>query len=143
MNPQETAGAAPHISVCICTLKRPALLRRLLEALVKQDTGGVFSFSIVVVDNDEAESARAIVEECRALSQVRITYCTEPRRNIALARNKAIQNAKGDFIAFIDDDEFPGNGWLGHLFATCRKYRASGVLGPVKPFFPQPPPEWL
>ena len=34
------------------------------------------------------------------------------KQNIALARNKAIENAKGDFIAFIDDDEFPLDQWL-------------------------------
>ena len=40
-------------------------------------------------------------------SGCRVKYCVEPRQNIALARNKALQNAEGDLIAFIDDDEFP------------------------------------
>jgi succinoglycan biosynthesis protein ExoM len=138
----ETANL-PHISVCVCTFKRPLLLRRLLKELCDQDTGGLFTFSIVVVDNDHAESAKSIVENSMATSLIRAAYCVEPRQNIALARNKAIENASGDFIAFIDDDEFPVKDWLRNLFETCRRYGTSGVLGPVRPHFAQTPPAWM
>lgn len=46
-----TPGTA-HISVCICTFKRPSLLLRLLKELAGQETQGLFTYSIVVVDND-------------------------------------------------------------------------------------------
>jgi hypothetical protein len=54
-----------------------------------------------------------------------------------------IANAEGDFIAFIDDDEFAVSGWLLHLFTTCRERKVAGVLGPVRPHFDRPPPEWI
>jgi len=129
--------------VCICTYKRPLLLRRLLEGLGGQDTSGLFTFSIVVVDNDRSESAKRIVEDFIAASPIRVIYCVEPRQNIALARNKAIKNAKGDFVAFIDDDEFPTGEWLRNLFTACCAYDAAGVLGPVRPYFTHPPPRWM
>src|SRR6202795_4584901 len=74
-----------HITVCVCTYKRPLLLRRLLDHLIEQDNSGRFTFSIVVVDNDELGSARDLVAEFapRALS---IHYFVEPRQNIALGR---------------------------------------------------------
>src|SRR5664280_1724691 len=50
-----------HISVCICTYKRPWLLKRLLGEIGKQETGGLFSYSIVVADNDALRSAEATV----------------------------------------------------------------------------------
>ena len=96
-----------HISVCVCTYKRPQFLRRLLNELGDQDTHDRFTFSIVVADNDHLQSAKAVVLGFAAASTIPITYCVEHRQNIALARNKAIENATGDFIAFIDDDEFP------------------------------------
>ena len=65
------------------------------------------------------------------------------RQNIALARNKAIENAKGDFVAFIDDDEFPTAEWLWNLFTACSTYDVAGVLGPVKPYFEHEPPQWV
>src|SRR4051812_5167014 len=112
-----------RIAVCICTFKRLEFLRRLLRALDQQETAGRFTLTVVVADNDAAQSARGVVEEFSNRS-FKLIYCAEPRQNIALARNKALQNAEGDFIAFIDDDEFPADDWLQELLATCEKYRA-------------------
>ena len=132
-----------HIAVCICTYKRPRYLKRLLGELAGQDTSGLFTYSIVVADNDHLQSAQAVVAHFTAASPMSITYCVEPRQNIALTRNKAIENATGDFIAFIDDDEFPAKRWLLTLFEACYKYGTDGVLGPVKCHFDERPPNWV
>jgi succinoglycan biosynthesis protein ExoM len=132
-----------HINVCVCTYKRPHLLQRLLKDLRCQDTNDHFTYSIIVADNDHLESARPVVLEFEAASTIPIQYCVEPRQNIALARNRAIEGASGDFVAFIDDDEFPTSRWLLTLFEACLKYDADGVLGPVKPHFDEQPPQWV
>lgn len=133
----------PHISVCICTFKRAAMLRDLLERMTEQLTDELFTYSIVVADNDSAQSAKVVVEAFGAASSLPVKYCFEPEQNIALARNKAIENAAGDYIAFIDDDEFPVGDWLLNLFNALNKYRADGVLGPVRPYFESEPPDWV
>src|SRR6266540_2958417 len=107
-----------HISVCICTFKRPELLKRLLEKLAAQRTDGLFSYSVVVVDNDRCQSAQQVVQAFRKGSDLDVHYHTEPEQNIALARNRAVENATGDFVAFIDDDEFPETDWLLTLFSA-------------------------
>lgn len=132
-----------RITVCICTYKRAEPLRRLLAELGRQDTAGRFSYSIVVADNDRAESARAIVTQFQATSPLAVTYCVEPEQSIALVRNKALEHATGDFVAFIDDDEFPAEGWLLGMLDACASFEADGVLGPVRPFFDDAPPAWL
>lgn len=132
-----------HISVCICTYKRPELLKRLLDKLSVQDTGGLFSYSIVVADNDSAQSAKNTVEQFAAASSVLAKYCVETEKNIALARNKTLHNSTGEFIAFIDDDEFPEKDWLYNLFTTFKRFETAGVLGPVKPYFDHEPPRWV
>lgn len=141
--PDEMTNETNHISVCICTYKRPRFLKRLLGELADQETGGLFTYSVVVADNDQLQSAKAVVLGFADTSSIPIMYCVEPRQSIALARNKAIQNATGDFIAFIDDDEFPSRYWLLTLFNTCNKYDVNGVLGPVKPHFDEEPPKWV
>ncbi|MGO9305289.1 MAG: glycosyltransferase family 2 protein [Candidatus Korobacteraceae bacterium] len=132
-----------HISVCICTYKRPQLIVHTLERLQDQETDGRFSYSIVVADNDASQSARPAVSEFAAKASIPIRYCVEPQQNIALARNKALENAKGEFIAFIDDDEFPTKRWLANLLEACGKYEVDGVLGPVLPDFESSPPQWI
>lgn len=132
-----------HISVCICTFKRTPLLKRLLHALLEQESDGLFSFSIVVADNDQARSAEALVAEFAADTTIAVTYCVQPQQNISLTRNMAIENATGNYIAFIDDDEFPIKRWLVTLFRALNEYKVDGVLGPVKRYFDQAPPEWV
>ena len=133
----------PHISVCICTYQRPEMLQRLLRALEPQLTGGLFTFSVVVADNDRAGSARVGVESFSRSSSLGVTYCSQPERNIALTRNAAIAHATGDLIAFIDDDEFPVPEWLLRLYETLASGQAAAVLGPVRPHFETPPPAWV
>lgn len=141
-NQPEGEGGA-HISVCVCTYQRPLLLRRLLTELSRQETGGLFTYSIVVADNDKARSAEATVAESRKVCGMSISYCVEPKRNIAMARNKVVSNAEGDYLAFIDDDEFPAPMWLFKLFKQCNDYKVDGVLGPVVRHFEEDPPAWF
>ncbi len=132
-----------HVTVCICTYRRPEPLRRLLHALGQQEVGVGFTFAIVIADNDRAASGRRVVEEVLASSPIPIEYHVEPRRSISLARNCAIKHARGDFIAWIDDDEVPAPCWLHSLIETADRYGVAGVLGPVIPQFDSPPPRWL
>jgi glycosyltransferase involved in cell wall biosynthesis len=103
----------------------------------------MFTYSITVVDNDTEQSARSIVESCRVTSRIPIDYHIEPEQNIALARNKAVQNSNGAFLAFIDDDEVPVSTWLISLYAAHKMYGADGVLGPVRPQFDAQPQPWI
>jgi succinoglycan biosynthesis protein ExoM len=133
----------PHITVCVCTFQRPELLQCLLRELERQQTDGRFTFSIVVADNDSQRSARPVADEFAARSHIELIYCHEPRQNVSLARNRAIEHARGDYIAFIDDDEFPVTDWLREMLHTCIACEASGVLGPVRPYYSEPPPLWI
>ena len=136
-------GVLPHITVCICTYKRVHLLERLLTELDSQETSGLFSFSIVVADNDPEESAKPVVTAFASASRIQAVYCVQPQRNIALTRNAAVEQANGDFIAFIDDDEYPAHEWLVNLFRTGTKFQVAGVLGPVRAYFDADAPTWV
>ena len=134
----------PHITICVCTFRRPDLLQRLFTALARlEDGGGRLTFSCVVVDNDPAGSARLIVEAFRASTALEVVYAVEPERGFAAVRNRTLDLARGDGIAFIDDDEAPEPTWLVRLLDTLQATGADGVLGPVRPFFPTPPPDWV
>lgn len=132
-----------HITVCICTYKRVDTLCRLLDRLNDQQTEGLFTYSMVVADNDHMRSAQPAVAAFSSTTHRTVTYCVEPHQNIALARNKAIENTTGDFVAFIDDDELPTERWLLTLFQACQKHQVDGVLGPVKPYFDIEVPTWV
>jgi len=52
-------------------------------------------------------------------------------------------NATGEYVALIDDDEWPGAQWLLNSYEAARRYQADGVLGPVRPCFEDDPPQWV
>jgi glycosyltransferase involved in cell wall biosynthesis len=114
-----------------------------LSGIERQETKGLFEYSVVVVDNDKKESSRILVESFIKEFSFSIGYNVEPEQNIAKARNKAIGNAEGDFVALIDDDEFPPSQWLLQMFKAIGQYRSDGVLGPVIPYFEKKPSRWV
>jgi glycosyltransferase involved in cell wall biosynthesis len=133
----------PEVSVCVITYKRCQMLTTLLGELARQETGGLFRISVVIVDNDPEESARETVTAAVRDSVMPITYDVEDKRNLSLARNRSVRNAGGEYVAFIDDDEVPPPRWLVTMFQTLLKYEVDGVLGPVYPKFEVEPPKWL
>lgn len=131
-----------HISVCVCTFRRPELLRRLLDGVMAQSAEG-FTFDVVIVDNDRERSAESVVRKIAATVSIAIAYDCEPEQNISLARNRAIRNASGNLVALIDDDECPRKTWLQDMHRVLRSGNAVGVLGPVEPEVPAEAPAWL
>jgi len=132
-----------HITVCLCTYQRPALLKQLLEGIARQETDRLFSFSISIVDNDPGQSARPVVEDFLRGHRIEILYAHESDRNLASLRNLSVKSARGEYVAFIDDDECPEDRWLALHLAAVRLYEASGSLGPILPNFAALPPGWI
>lgn len=132
------------ISLCICTFRRPELLAQLLRALSEQEVPEGLRIEIVVVDNDPQRSASQVLEQAaRELAPLPLVVQHEATPNIALARNAAIRAARGTWIAFIDDDEYPDPGWLNALERAARQYSADAVFGPVKPHYPAGTAAWI
>lgn len=131
------------VSVCICTYKRPDYLRRLLDELSRQLVPDGLEYSIVVIDNDKDQSALPVIREFQDRSEFSLAHGLVETPNIALARNAAVRLAVGDFVAFIDDDEFPSANWLRELYVSLVNFQADAALGPVIPVFESPPPSWL
>lgn len=132
-----------HISICICTYHRNPMLENLLRKLAFQETDGLFDYSMVVVDNDAAGPARETVLRLKEELGLDITFGVEPVQTIAAARNHTLKLAKGNYIAFIDDDEFAPSHWLVTMYRAIQTFDVDGALGPVHPFFETRPPEWL
>ena len=133
----------PHVTVCICTFRRPELLDALLTALSKQKTERRLTFSVRVVDNDPGQSARSVVAKWAASGCFPVEACSELRQNIARARNRAVADINCDYVAMIDDDEVPCDDWLLRLVGLIESSGADGVLGPVYPAYPPDCPPWL
>jgi succinoglycan biosynthesis protein ExoM len=130
------------VSICIATYRRPEGLSRLLDSLelLKIPTG--VQIEVIVVDNDSAGSAASIAQS-RSRSLEPIRYIVDPRQNIALARNRALSEASGEWILFIDDDEVADENWISEHLKLVEREACDGVFGPVLPRLEEVVTPWL
>ncbi|HTT97996.1 MAG TPA: glycosyltransferase [Rhizomicrobium sp.] len=122
----------PEVVVAIPTFRRPQSLMRLLAALAKLETHA--DVTIIVADND-AEKHEGF-DVCEALCDYRwpLDHFIAPARGIANVRNALVERALThdcEFIAMLDDDEWPEPGWLDAFLRTHTATRADALHGCV------------
>jgi succinoglycan biosynthesis protein ExoM len=118
------------VSICIATYRRPEGLSRLLDSLDRLKIPVGIQVEVIVVDNDREESAASVVQS-RSGSLGPIFYCVEPRQNIALARNRALSEASGEWVLFIDDDEVADENWISEYLKLVEREPCDGAFDPV------------
>lgn len=133
---------AAEVDVCVCTFERPGIVDT-LAALSRQTGLGRSRFRVVVVDNSHDGSARERVGTAAKRLGLDLTCIHAPAGNISIARNACLDAARGEWIAFVDDDERPVCNWLAQLLAEARRGDWSAVLGPVVALYPDSAPQWL
>lgn len=110
-----------YISIVIPTHNRKDLLRRCLEAASNQDYP---DYEVIVVDDGSTDGTTEMVQ--REFPQVRYIL-QQPNRGPAAARNRGIEAAKGEIVAFTDDDCLVPVNFLSRLADGYRRY--PGVAG--------------
>jgi succinoglycan biosynthesis protein ExoM len=99
-----TFFSAVSVDVCIATYKRLDLIRQLLESLAVQTIIDSLKLRIIIIDNDPEKSAKTTVDTFFSDKDIAYIYDVQPEKNISLTRNKALDYATADYLAFIDDD---------------------------------------
>ena len=124
----------PAASIIIPTFCRPARAVDAARSALAQSVSA--AFEVVLVDNDPDASALALLRE---LDDPRVVVVHEPRAGVANARNAGLRAAKGEFIAFLDDDETAHPDWLAELMRVQAAHKADVVFGPVRTRLASPP----
>jgi succinoglycan biosynthesis protein ExoM len=135
-----------RIAICIATCRRPRLLGVLLDSLATLTRPPSAELLVVVVDNDDGASAAPVLAIPRDALPGRLLAAHEPRRNIAIARNRcvALALAEGaDWLAFVDDDEQVTPGWLVELLRVQAESGADIVGGTVRNSYAAGVPQWI
>jgi GT2 family glycosyltransferase len=106
-------SSSVEIAVVIPTYRRPDLLRRCLEALLRQSLDAAL-FEVLVVDDGRSEDTRAVVEELAARPGAPRLHYLQPQgtRGPAAARNRGWRATLAPLVAFTDDDTVPDRRWL-------------------------------
>ncbi|MFK4151100.1 glycosyltransferase [Streptomyces fungicidicus] len=127
----DAAAPPPYASVVVATRERAGQLARALDSLLAQDHP---RFEVVVVDNAPVTGGtRELVE--RKYGE-RVRYVCEPVPGLAVAHNRGLALARGEVVAFTDDDVVADPRWLGELTAPFaadpRLGCATGLILPAR-----------
>lgn len=129
-----------HISIAICTWNRCALLRQTLKSLQKLAVPNDVDWEVIVVDNNSTDSTSVIAQQFA--SELPIRYVLEENQGLCHARNRALAESHGEYIAFIDDDVIVHTNWLTDYLAAGRRWPDSAYFtGKVMPWFENQPSE--
>lgn len=133
-------GKTPKISVIMLTYNREQLVSRAIESILAQTEP---DFEFIIVDNGSSDRSGILAEEYAAKDE-RICVFHRERGNIGSGRNAGLDAARGEYTAFIDDDDWAEPDFLQFLYtlavendaevsicgATDKAFEEKKIMGP-------------
>lgn len=129
------------ISIAICTYNRAFFLEKCLSSLY-ENFANRNDLEILVVDNNSNDNTKDIVNSYRK-KYSNLKYFFEEKPGLSIARNNATDNAKGEYLAFIDDDVKISETYINRLFWLVNNYKFSCAGGMYYPWYLTEKPRWI
>jgi len=131
------------ISIIIGTYNRCESLAKTLDSILALTCDGSFTFELIVVDNNSTDETKKVVERLRPQYRTEVKYAFEPKQGVSYARNLGIQEARGEYVVFTDDDCIPDVKWLQEIFYCFKATHCNAIGGRILPGFPPQTPQWV
>jgi GT2 family glycosyltransferase len=119
--PVQDVNKFPSISVVVCTYNGSATIRKCLDGIMKIDYP---EYEVIVVNDGSTDNIESIIKEYP------VSLITTSNKGLSSARNTGMENAKGEIIAYIDDDASPDIHWLKYLAYAYMNTDHSCIGGP-------------
>lgn len=132
-----------NITVILCTYNRSMSLAKALDSVAASTLPQSVAWEILVVDNNSRDRTREVVEEYCQRYPGRFRYLFEPQQGKSYALNAGIREARGDVLAFMDDNVTVDSTWMGNLTAHLNNGEWAGAGGRIVPSHTFSPPPWL
>jgi len=122
----------PMVSVVICTYNGSKTLEETLRSMGKVEYP---DFEVVVVNDGSQDSTPTIIHKVskELADRVTIRQIDIPNGGLSNARNVGMHAARGEIVAYLDDDAYPDPHWLQYLADTFMRRDCVGVGGPNLP----------
>ncbi len=131
------------ITVILCTYNRCERLARAMESLAASVLPGSDQWELLAVDNNSRDETRAVIEGFVRRYPERFRYHFESQQGKSNALNAGIREARGEILAFVDDDVTVEPDWLYNLTAPLKDGKVAGTGGKILPDRQITLPPWL
>jgi len=128
-------------TVIICTHNRASVLGRAVEAALREATS--VAGDVVVVDNASTDATADVLNALRARGGGRLRVVPEAVIGLSAARNRGLDEARGEVAVFLDDDAIPRPDWLTGLLAPFKCPSVACAGGRIVVQFPAGAPPWF
>jgi glycosyltransferase involved in cell wall biosynthesis len=130
------------VTVAICTYNRCESLAETLASLVAQNSAEAADWQVLIVDNNSSDPTLRVISGFTGRIGVRVVR--ETRQGLSHARNRALREARGEWVVFIDDDVKLDSGWLAAWIGGLRGAPdAAYAGGRILPDWRGAPPGWF
>jgi glycosyltransferase involved in cell wall biosynthesis len=130
----------PRVSVVICTYNRADLARNAITSVLQQGVSHE-EYELLIVDNASTDHTYEMSQEfCDKYSNVR--YMFEHNVGLSYARNLGWREARGEYIAYLDDDGLARSGWLSAALNVIEERHPPAFGGPFYAFYMTAKPYW-
>ncbi len=136
-------GDSIDVTVIVCTYNRCQDLERGLESIAASKMPNTTTWEVLVVDNNSNDRTSEVVESFCRRYPGRFRYLFEGKQGKAYALNAGVANARGEVLAFVDDDVTMDSGWLRNLTGELQGREWVGAAGRILPATTFTPPPWL
>ncbi|MBE9182204.1 glycosyltransferase family 2 protein [Oculatella sp. LEGE 06141] len=119
------------VTVAIPTYNGASRIVPLLEKLRSQLQTEQFTWEVLVVDNNSSDNTADLVRHYQSMwnHSYPLRYCFEPQQGLAFARQRAVAEARGQLVGFLDDDTRPDPTWVAAAYAFGQTYPQAGAYG--------------
>ena len=130
---QETHVLSITVTIAVPTHNRARLLGGTLASIAALKYSGRVNPECLIVDNNSPDDTRDKVEVFARTAPIAVRYVVEPQLGSSYARNRAIAEARGEYIFFIDDDALAEPDWAIELLAEMERRHLDAACGMVLP----------
>lgn len=119
------------LTVAICTYNGAKRVPAVLERLRQQTNTESCTWEILVIDNNSTDNTAQVVREYQANwdKSYPLKYTFEQQQGLAHARQRAITEAQGKYVGFLDDDNLAAPNWVAAAFAFGEANPQAGAYG--------------
>ena len=122
---------SPLVSVIIPVYNQESYVEKCLKSIVNQTYRNL---QIIVVNDGSTDNSLIILNKYKKKDN-RIVVLTKKNEGVALARKEGLQMAKGDYVAFVDSDDFLPKSAISELMEPARQYMVDVVIGSLCRYF--------